>query len=211
MTTFCWLPPEKLRTSWSIDGVLMRSSSTSPVAALRSASRSRMPWLEIFLRSVMVMFSAQDMPSSRPCPLRSSVIRQSPCRTASLGEAISTRTPSTKISPAIFGSAPKMARAVSVRPLPTRPATPTISPFPTRSETSGVFALRRRPSTRSASPETTTSPRNASSPSMLRPTIMCTISGIVRPASGRVATSWPSRNTVTRSPTSKISCRRCEI
>ena len=90
-----------------------------------------MPWLEIFLRSVMVMFSAQDMPSSRPCPLRSSVIRQSPCRTASRGDAISTRSPSTKISPAIFGSAPKIARAVSVRPLPTRPATPTISPLPT--------------------------------------------------------------------------------
>ena len=41
------------------------------------------------------------------------------------------------MSPAIFGSAPKIALAVSVRPLPTSPATPTISPRPTENETAG--------------------------------------------------------------------------
>ena len=44
-----------------------------------------------------------------------------------------------------MGSAPNSARMVSVRPLPTRPATPTISPCRTANDTAGVRALRCKP------------------------------------------------------------------
>ncbi len=66
----------------------------------------------------MVMFSAQDIPSRRPWPLRSSVIRQRPLRTASRGVWIPTRSPSTVISPAIL-----RVRAEN-RPRRLRPAAP---------------------------------------------------------------------------------------
>ena len=43
--------------------------------------------------------------------------------------------PWTYISPPSLGSAPKIARAVSVRPAPTSPATPRISPLRTLKDT----------------------------------------------------------------------------
>ena len=38
-TTFCWLPPERLRQSVSMPGVRMRSRSTQSLASRRSAAR----------------------------------------------------------------------------------------------------------------------------------------------------------------------------
>ena len=48
---------------------------------------------------------------------------------ASAGVRSRTGLPSTRIVPWSNGSAPKMARAISVRPAPTRPARPRISPW----------------------------------------------------------------------------------
>ena len=58
------------------------------------------------------------------CCLRSSGTSPMPCRIASRGERYRTGLPSTKMLPASNGSAPKTARAISVRPAPTRPAMP---------------------------------------------------------------------------------------
>ncbi len=55
--------------------------------------------------------------------------------------------PSTAIVPPSIGSAPAIARASSVRPLPTRPARPTISPARICSEMSLSTPLRCRPDT----------------------------------------------------------------
>ena len=51
-----------------------------------------------------------------------------PARTASLGEAMRTFFPPTRISPPVSGSAPQIRRATSVRPAPISPARPRISP-----------------------------------------------------------------------------------
>ena len=100
-----------------------------------------------------------------------------------------------------------MTWAVSLRPLPTKPASPTISPARTEKEISrvkgGRFSLRT---------SSTTSPICATCLgkrfSILRPTIM-----LINSASLVSATCWvpivsPSRSTVTRSASSKTSLRR---
>ncbi len=51
-----------------------------------------------------------------------------PLATASPGERMETRRPRTSIVPLWISSAPKIARAVSVRPEPISPAMPRISP-----------------------------------------------------------------------------------
>ena len=69
-----------------------------------------------------------------------------PRRMLDRGErAVSTR-PSSSTVPS-HGSAPKMARAISVRPLPTRPASPTISPARTLKEMSSKAGGRLSPRT----------------------------------------------------------------
>ena len=56
-----------------------------------------------------------------------------PAAIARRGECAAGRTlPPMRISPLSKGRSPKMARASSVRPAPTSPATPTISPAPHR-------------------------------------------------------------------------------
>ena len=60
--------------------------------------------------------------------LRSSGTRPMPSAMASAGDAGAIGLPSSVMVPAAMRSAPKMARASSVRPEPTRPATPRISP-----------------------------------------------------------------------------------
>ena len=64
----------------------------------------------------------------RPCSLRLSGSIAIPSRAACLGPFTRTGFPSNRNSPASKRSAPKIARATSVRPLPTSPASPTISP-----------------------------------------------------------------------------------
>ena len=89
------------------------------------------------------------------CCLRSSGTRPMPARIASIGERIATSRPSTRTRPRCNGSAPKMARASSVRPAPTRPARPTISPLRTsRSMSCSTTACGSRASRPRAMPST---------------------------------------------------------
>ena len=103
-----------------------------------------------------------------------------------------------------------MARATSLRPEPTSPASATISPARTCSEMSMNTPSRVRRSTRS-----TSSPGWLRSPAvrcgMSRPTMARTRSSAVRPASSRASTVLPSRITVTRWQISKTSSSRCEM
>ena len=68
-----------------------------------------------------------------------------PAAMASPGEANVTSLPSIWIVPAVGWSTPNRTRAISVRPLPTRPPKPRISPARTSSETSAKAPSRARP------------------------------------------------------------------
>ena len=84
-TTFCWLPPERKRTTWAGDWALMeRASMSASVSAASLAVWSR-PRRTTASSRVIVVFWAQVMSRMRPCDLRSSVSRQMPARTASRG------------------------------------------------------------------------------------------------------------------------------
>ena len=63
-------------------------------------------------------------PQEEPCSLRLSGSERDPGRSASPGERMRHSSPSSADRAAAIGSAPKIARASSVRPLPTRPARP---------------------------------------------------------------------------------------
>ena len=64
----------------------------------------------------------------RPSFLRSSGASTMPSRMESVGLAMVSALPFRMISPDSTGSAPKIARMVSVRPAPTRPEKPSTSP-----------------------------------------------------------------------------------
>ena len=103
---------------------------------------------------------------------------------------------------------PKIARAISVRPEPTKPARPTISPRRSSNETPPKTPRRPRPSA-----FTMTSPISASSfgnsCSSERPTISWIISACGQARrSSRVATCWPSRRIVTVSEIAVTSSSR---
>ena len=79
---------------------------------------------------------------NKPSSLRLSGRNAMPAAIASAGERMRRALPSTAIVPPSIGSAPAIARASSVRPLPTRPARPTISPARICSEMSLSTPLR---------------------------------------------------------------------
>ena len=99
----------------------------------------------IWSRFGSVMFQLHGSSRHRPVRLRSSVSRAMPLAMASAGEPIFSSRPSRMIRPAVSVSTPKMARATSVRPAPTRPAMPTISPRRTSKLTSSMPASEDRP------------------------------------------------------------------
>ena len=74
------------------------------------------------------MFSRIDSLVHSPSFLRSSGASTIPALIASIGHLMSRGFPSRRTSPPSFGSTPKIARVVSVRPAPISPAMPTISP-----------------------------------------------------------------------------------
>ena len=104
-----------------------------------------------------------------------------------------------------------MARMVSVRPEPTSPATPSSSPWRTPKETAAGLPLKASSSTRKSSAPGVTAASNGYSAPISLPTIMRTICGTVTSVMACVATFFPFRNTVMRSPISKVSCRRWEM
>ena len=75
------------------------------------------------------MFVRTGWEARSACAWRSSGTMPIPARTASRGFRIASGAPDPRVTrPLSIGSAPKIARRVSVRPDPTRPASPRISP-----------------------------------------------------------------------------------
>ena len=151
-STFCWLPPDIVLTIALGDaGVTARSASS-----VRTSSRS-------------LRFDEPAEPGDPPTRAeegqrgvgRHRLVEQQTLFLAALGQhrhaganarcgdAPANSAPSSLIVPPSTGSAPKIARASSERPLPTSPARPTISPAATVSDTSCRTPARRRSSTSS--------------------------------------------------------------
>ncbi|MNI65604.1 hypothetical protein D3C73_1211180 [compost metagenome] len=121
------------------------------------------------------MFALIDCVSSRPSPLRSSVIRAMPYPTASTGERIFTTCagePRATV-PLSAASAPKINRSNSVRPAPINPEIPKISPARTSKDTSRTLSARVSPLTVNAAAPMSRGPMSRCSPSS-RPTISVT-------------------------------------
>ena len=145
-----------------------------------------------------------------PCCRRSSGTRPIPAAIAAVGEPGGSFFPSIRTAPASQRSMPKIARATSVRPAPTSPASATISPLQTWNETSV-----KTPSRVSRSTSRTTRPRSLAtfgkSASMSRPTIARITDCVVSSPVGCVSTWCPSRITVTRWQSANTSSSRCEM
>ena len=192
----------------------MRSSAISAFAAAVSAGLSMNMPRSNCARCASVVFSRTVMPSTSPCALRSSVMSAIPAAIALRGERTTTRLPSTAISPLVGTSAPAIARTISVRPAPTRPASPTISPACTRNATSFTRTPLAELTPRTSSTTGASAATAGSSGkwfSKARPTIKRIRSSGGICAIGRVSTALPSRSTVTRSAMRGSSSSRCEM
>lgn len=135
-----------------------------------------------------------------------------PAASAAAGSARRTGRPRTRIRRTRAGFAPISASALDVRPEPTRPAKPRISPSRSAKRFTGPFSR-----TCSASTSSTGAASRARRGfggklcSMRRPTIISTSAPTSVRATSVVPTYCPSRSTVIRSHTSKISSRWCEM
>ena len=67
MTTFCWLPPERLETSWSGPSVTMPSESIVPCVTSACRCGEMKPARPSVRPIVMVVLSATDCERTRPC------------------------------------------------------------------------------------------------------------------------------------------------
>ena len=86
MTTFCWLPPDKVPTGTAVPSVLIPSSAIISSIALLSAARSMRPTRDSCDSEAKERLSRTDIGSIRPSVLRSSGISAMPSRGfASLG------------------------------------------------------------------------------------------------------------------------------
>ncbi len=156
------------------------------------------------------MFCCTDMSMTRPCWRRSSGTKPTPAAMAPAGEPRRSSCSRTVTEPASYRSMPKTARAISLRPEPTSPASATISPARTVKEMSvntPSRVSRSTPSSGSPGVPCASPGRSASS----RPTMARTRSPATRPSSRWVSTCLPSRITVTRWHSAKTSSSRCEM
>src|SRR4051794_36592018 len=209
-TTFCWLPPDRKPTgSPKRCSLICRRWAQSEASAL-SAPRPMTPRRDTASSFVSAMLRSTESSMTRPCWRRSSGTRPMPARIAAPGEPLGISIPSTSTVPASRLSTPKIARATSLRPAPTRPASATISPRRTSKEMSV-----KTPSRVSRETFSTAGPISASSlgksASSSRPTILRTSSSAVSSAVGPSWVTSPSRRTVTVEQIAKTSSRRCEM
>ena len=130
-TTFCWLPPlraaHRLLEARRLDAQVARPSArpARPRVARVHHAEARQPAARWAARGCACTVS----PSTRPCALRSSGSRPMPRAIASAGaRERSVAGPSPRPARRPARSAPTIARASSVRPAPSSPATPRISP-----------------------------------------------------------------------------------
>ncbi len=209
-TTFCWLPPERNPTGSSRRWKRRRSRSAhSRVRRFSAPARISPSRVSAFMR-VSVALRAIDRSITRPCIRRSSGTNATPARIAASGRPTASRTPSTSTWPASARSMPKIARATSLRPAPTRPASATISPARTSKLMSKNTPSRVRRWTDSTGSPISASCLGNSAPSS-RPTIRLTMSSGAISAIGASCTTAPSRITVTVWQIAVISSSRCEM
>ena len=143
------------------------------------------------------MLRSIEKSMTRPCWRRSSGTSPIPAAIAVEGDPGGRRLPSISTEPASQRSMPKIARATSVRPAPTKPASATISPLRTTKDTSVKSPSRVRRSTfRTTRPGSVGTFGNSAS--MSRPTIARMTDWMVNSPIGFVQTCRPSRITVTR-------------
>src|SRR4051794_8524774 len=209
-TTFCWLPPDSVPTLSLREWNLSCSRWAHSSAMIRSALPAMSPMRVSRARLVIVALRLIDRSMTRPCWRRSSGTKATPAAIAAVGLPLGSRRPWTSTWPPSALSTPKIARATSLRPAPTRPASATISPARTSKETSVKTPSRvRRDTDSSGAPIAAAVLGNSASRS--RPTMRRTRSSSVRPAVFSSDTMPPSRMTVTVSQIAKTSSRRCEM
>ena len=207
-TTFCWLPPDSSAAARATSGVRIDSWRRESSASAVSAARSTTPPRDSAVRFGSAMFAAIAKSSSSPCALRSSGTRQSPAAIAAATDPGGRVRPSTATWPPLTGSMPKTARASSVRPAPTRPASPRISPrCSVRStRTFGLARVRRPEIPRTGTPRAGSARGSARARS--RPIISRTTRSRLIRSRASAPLTRPSRRTTTRSATASISARR---
>src|SRR3984957_14782101 len=127
-TTFCWLPPDRVDTMSRIRPYRRCSRSAQVTASRRSAPRKMNPALLSLRSDASAMLWSIPRSMTRPCCRRSSGTNAMPAAMAAAGEPFGSAWPSSRTEPAVLRSIPKIARATSVRPAPTRPARATTSP-----------------------------------------------------------------------------------
>src|ERR1700678_4390298 len=114
----------------------MVSRSAQSAASECSALARISPWRRNVPMDASAMFCCTDMSMTRPCCLRSSGTKPIPALIAAAGDTLRRSRLPTVTEPASYRSTPKTARATSLRPEPTSPASATISPAATVRDTS---------------------------------------------------------------------------
>ena len=156
--------------------------------------------------SARMMFSRTVSSSTSPSVRRFSGQNATPCAVAARGLRIETGLPSIVISPASARSAPNSRRASSVRPEPSRPASPTTSPRCSARSNGAIAPLR--PTALASSTGVVASSESsavrgffssASSVLSSRPSILETSSTRLSSVVVHSPTSRPLRRTVIRS------------
>ena len=160
-----------------------------------------------------MMLSRTDIVGTMPSALRSSGSSTVPAASDARGEPVRTRRPRTSTLPPSIRCVPKIARTVSDRPEPSRPASPSTSPAWTESETSCSWLRRCRPTaSRTTSSRTCwlrsklvrPSERTSATP---RPSIVAITSSLVVSLISDVRVRRPSRRIVIRSAMANTSSR----
>ncbi len=202
-STFCWLPPLSSETRWSGLDALMRKRSMNVATSLSWAAVDTRPARESCGSAARTMFSRTERFGMMPSTLRSSDSSATPAFNAAAVLPRRTGRPATVTVPLSRGSAPATAFAVSLRPAPSRPPSPTTSPGRTSKETSWIACRLLRPATsrtgwslrRVWSPNSVVPCRRTSD--MSRPSMRDTSSSRDNDASSPLWTTLPSRITVT--------------
>ena len=211
-TTFCWLPPDSVHTGFASRPYLQLQPQR-PVGreAPLGAGRDQAEPLHAPERGERRRCARSRSPSRAPAAggPRARARRPRPSRpSASRGRS---RRPSISTAPASQRSMPKIARATSLRPAPTRPASATISPLADVERDVGEDALARQPVDLEHDAARAPSRTFGKSAPISRPTIARMIDCVVSSSIGCVSTWRPSRITVTRWQSAKTSSSRCEM
>lgn len=205
-STFCWLPPESSPTFCSGLDALIRSRFMKISTTRSCRARETIPARESRGSAASTMFSRTERPGTIPSALRSSGSMLIPAPMAAAGVIRRSTWPATVTSPESSARPPARALAVSLRPEPSSPPSPSTSPACRERETPSSWWRRVRPSAvrtgvRAASWPSAAKPVTPSrrTSAMSRPSIIETSRIRSSPASGPVWMWRPSRSTVTRS------------